>query len=133
MQFLTKRLALEDQQVGVSRADTNLLVRLFLEKARALTGIAPYQRSYDMELAPRCLLHCCNPGTCGVHTSMVFALLPTRTPMERFCAASSHLPRPTFSGPAITSKVLSRCLPFSGELKACLGMQAEVQDPFPGV
>ena len=86
-----------------------------------------------MELAPRCLLHCCNPGTCGVHTSMVFALLPTRTPMERFCAASSHLPRPTFSGPAITSKVLSRCLPFSGELKACLGMQAEVQDPFPGV
>ena len=69
----------------------------------------------------------------GARISMVFALLPTRTPAKRLRAASTHLPRFTFSSPATTSKALSRQPPFSGEPYARLSVQAEAQDPFPGI
>jgi hypothetical protein len=36
-----------------------------------------------MELAPRGFGRCCSSGTDGLPASMVFALLPTRTPVER--------------------------------------------------
>ena len=55
-----------------------------------------------MELASRCLLHRCNPGTGEFAPRWSSLNFLTRAPKGRLRAASPHLPRPTFSGPATT-------------------------------
>ena len=60
-----------------------------------------------MELAPRYWPCRCNPGTGRVRTSLVFALLPTRTLMRRH-----------FTRPHITYLASSHFLQSGGHLKS---------------
>ena len=106
----------------------------FLKTTGALLGIAPHQRDYDMELASRCLPLRCGPvagAELASRWSSLYYLLVH--PRNAFVRPRTHLPRFTFSSPATTSKALSRQPPFSGEPYARLSVQAEAQDPFPGI